>query len=139
MRHHHPPDELRVLLVLVVELLAQLLLVAEVVLLLLPPLLPRHLQTHHVLRLELRDVVLLLVQEVLDLLLVDLDFHLVTLLELLHLAVLVPELGLDIVKLLLGDLPEAVDLVLQVVRGRVSSSNVSNNGKENETALTLSS
>ena len=102
------PDELGVLLVLVVQLLAQLLLVPQVVLLLLPPLLPRHLQADHVLRLQLRDVVLLLVQEVLHLLLVHLHLHHVPLLALLQLPVLHPDLGPGLLQLLPGDLPEGV-------------------------------
>ena len=61
---------------------------------------------HHVLRLELRQVVLLLVQEVLDLLLVDLDLGLVALLGLLQVPVLHPRLRPALLQLLLRHLPE---------------------------------
>mmetsp|Transcript_24405 Transcript_24405/g.55011 ORF Transcript_24405/g.55011 Transcript_24405/m.55011 type:complete len:206 (+) Transcript_24405:1131-1748(+) len=53
----------------------------------------------------------MLVQQVLYLLFVHLDLHLVALFHLLHLPVLVPQLSLLLLQLLLRDLPEGVDLV----------------------------
>ena len=50
--------------------------------------------------LELRDVVLVLVEQMLDLLLVHLDLNLMTLLQLLHLPVLVAQLRLPVLQLL---------------------------------------
>lgn len=63
------------------------------------------------LRLELSQIVLMLVQQVLDLLLHDLDLDLVPLFAVLHLSVLVAQLGLLLLQLSLGDLPEGVHFV----------------------------
>mmetsp|Transcript_15607 Transcript_15607/g.46034 ORF Transcript_15607/g.46034 Transcript_15607/m.46034 type:complete len:248 (-) Transcript_15607:65-808(-) len=76
-----------------------------------PELILLQLQCELAVGLERRDVVLVLVQEVLYFLLVDLNLHLMALLHLLHLPVLVAQLGAPVVQLLLGNLPERIDFV----------------------------
>mmetsp|Transcript_67360 Transcript_67360/g.140348 ORF Transcript_67360/g.140348 Transcript_67360/m.140348 type:complete len:242 (+) Transcript_67360:666-1391(+) len=76
-----------------------------------PVLILQELRGHLEVCLQLRNAVLVLVQEMLDLLLVNLDFYLVPFLHLLHLSVLVPEFSFLLLQLLLRDLPERVDLV----------------------------
>mmetsp|Transcript_4183 Transcript_4183/g.10446 ORF Transcript_4183/g.10446 Transcript_4183/m.10446 type:complete len:441 (-) Transcript_4183:302-1624(-) len=62
-------------------------------------------------RLERGDVVLVLVQQVLHLLLVHLDLHLVPLLHLLHLAIFIPQLCPPVIQVLLGNLPKGIDFI----------------------------
>ena len=61
-----------------------------------------------------------------------LDLDLVPLLHLLHLSVLVPELGLLVLKVLPGDFPERIDLVLLLQKVARSSSSSSQDGNPEE-------
>mmetsp|Transcript_56951 Transcript_56951/g.180192 ORF Transcript_56951/g.180192 Transcript_56951/m.180192 type:complete len:311 (-) Transcript_56951:50-982(-) len=105
------PHHILVRQLLLLQLKVQAALVLVQVALVLPELVLRQLERLLPVGLEGRDVVLMLVQQMLDLLLVDLDLNLVPLLHLLHLAILVAELGLLVLKLLLRDLPEGIDFV----------------------------
>mmetsp|Transcript_6022 Transcript_6022/g.23401 ORF Transcript_6022/g.23401 Transcript_6022/m.23401 type:complete len:347 (-) Transcript_6022:73-1113(-) len=62
------------------------------------------------------DLILELVQQVLDPLLVDLDFHRLALLQILHFAILVAQFGLLVLQLLLLDDPEVVDLLALLLK-----------------------
>mmetsp|Transcript_39319 Transcript_39319/g.47637 ORF Transcript_39319/g.47637 Transcript_39319/m.47637 type:complete len:234 (-) Transcript_39319:210-911(-) len=69
------------------------------------------LESHLSVCLQGGDIVLVFVQQMLDLLLVHLDFDLVPLLHFFHLSVLVTKLCLLVFQVLLGDFPESIDFV----------------------------
>mmetsp|Transcript_14993 Transcript_14993/g.40194 ORF Transcript_14993/g.40194 Transcript_14993/m.40194 type:complete len:239 (+) Transcript_14993:1185-1901(+) len=77
----------------------------------LPVFLLLKLQCHFTCFFQLRNIILMLVEQMLYLLFVNLDLDLMALLKLLHLTIRVSEFCLPIFQLLLCNLPEGIDLI----------------------------